>query len=111
MSTARSTVGIVGVGLIGGSLGMCLSAKPDYQVVGWDVSSESLDTAVRIGAISGRSSDLRALCAESDVVVIATPISVALELLPTVLSSVRPVPRGRAFLRLIRICSRMPSTC
>ncbi|NLU42666.1 MAG: prephenate dehydrogenase [Firmicutes bacterium] len=90
MSTARSTVGIVGVGLIGGSLGMCLSAKPDYQVVGWDVSSESLDTAVRIGAISGRSSDLRALCAESDVVVIATPISVALELLPTVLSSVRP---------------------
>lgn len=90
MSAVKSTVGIVGVGLIGGSLGMCLSAKTDFRVVGWDVSSESLDTAVRIGAVSHRSSDLQALCAESDVVIIATPISVALDLLPVVLSSVGP---------------------
>ena len=88
MSSLKSTVGIVGVGLIGGSLGMCLSAKTDYRVIGWDASSSSLDTAVRIGAVSDCAGDLRGLCAESDVVIIATPISVALDLLPEVLSTV-----------------------
>lgn len=86
----RPVVGIVGVGLIGGSLGMCLSGRAGCRVIGWDVSSQSLGTALEIGAVTDQAADLSDLCAQSDIVFVATPISVSMELLPAILNTVRP---------------------
>ncbi len=90
MSMRKPVIGIVGVGLIGGSLGMCLCSRGGFTVIGWDESADSLDTAIQIGALSYKAESLSSLCTQSDVIFIATPISVALELLPDVLELARP---------------------
>lgn len=90
MKVDKPTVGIVGVGLIGGSLGLCLSGRAGYRVIGWDVSRQSLDTALEIGAITDQAVDLPDLCYRSDIIFIAAPISVSMELLPSVLKAARP---------------------
>lgn len=68
-------VGIVGVGLIGGSLGRALRRLPGaVQVVGLARSSQSADEARRAGAVDQGSTDLSVLDGV-DVVVLATPIA------------------------------------
>lgn len=67
-------VGIVGLGLIGGSLGMALRRlDPAIEVVGLTRSSEAAADAERRGAASRASSEISVLDG-SDVVVLATPI-------------------------------------
>src|SRR5215213_7376013 len=65
------TLGIVGVGLIGGSVGLAAS-NSGWNVVGVD-SPEVLEEAAQLGAI-GRSSTLKEV-READLVVLAAPIS------------------------------------
>lgn len=91
MVADKPVVGVVGVGLIGGSLGMCLANRAGCRVIGWDACSASLDTALKIGAVTDRAADLSELCTQSDVIFVATPISVSMELLPVILKT---APRG-----------------
>ena len=66
---------IVGVGLLGGSLGMALlRRKLAAQVVGWGRRPEALQQALELGAISEVSHDLPSACAGTDAVVICTPV-------------------------------------
>ncbi len=48
------TIGIVGLGLIGGSLAKALKAYTDVLVLGEDASEEVLTSALRVGAVDGR---------------------------------------------------------
>jgi len=67
-------VAIVGVGLIGGSLGMALRSRGfAMRVIGIDRSEETLSRAVSLGAIDTGSPDLDRV-AEADCVVFATPV-------------------------------------
>lgn len=68
---------------------MCFARRGNCRVIGFDSSLEALDKALEVGAITERVEELPALCYQSDVVFIATPISVSLELLPKVLKLVR----------------------
>lgn len=78
-------VTIIGVGLIGGSLAISLKENGfATRVIGVDASQENLDKAIRRRLIDEDAS-LEAGIAQADLIVIATPVDVMLELIPRVL--------------------------
>ena len=90
MNVPWPTVAIVGVGLIGGSLGRALLArKLAKRVIGVGRSQTSLDAARRTGAITETASDPAAV-AEADLVVVATGVRSIPRLLEAVDRAVRP---------------------
>jgi prephenate dehydrogenase len=69
-------VAIVGVGLIGGSIGLAVRAKGQIgRVIGIGRSAERLREAVARGAIDEATTDLARGVAEADVVVVCTPVT------------------------------------
>jgi prephenate dehydrogenase len=83
-------VAIVGVGLIGGSLGMALRERRLAQaVIGIGRNPETLQKALRLGAIDEAAIDLATGVQNADLIVLATPIGqilADLERLSTLLS-------------------------
>lgn len=78
-------IAVIGVGLIGGSFALSAKKNLNAKVFGVDISQNSLEKAIEIGAIEAGSKDLSELSAfDPDCVVIATPTSVALEILPKI---------------------------
>lgn len=70
------TVAVVGVGLIGGSIGAALRARSlAKRVVGIGRSPENLAEALRVGAVDDVTTDLERGVAEADVVAICTPVT------------------------------------
>lgn len=71
---------IVGLGLIGGSLGLALREhRPDVRVVGVDCDERALDRAVHRGAVHEAHRSLRDGVADAELVVLAAPVSIVLE--------------------------------
>ena len=69
-------VAIVGVGLIGGSIGLAVRARRlASDVVGVGREPFTLDQAVRLGAIDQGTTDLSEAVADAEVVVVCTPVS------------------------------------
>jgi prephenate dehydrogenase len=69
------TVAIVGVGLIGGSIGLALrERKLAERVIGIGRRQESLRIARRVGAVTNTTIDLDKGVAEADLVVVCTPV-------------------------------------
>ena len=69
------TVAVVGVGLIGGSIGLDLLAKKlARRVVGIGRRQTSLDAAKRVGAVTETTLDLRAGVGDADLIVVCTPV-------------------------------------
>jgi prephenate dehydrogenase len=90
MNAHWPTVAIVGVGLIGGSLGRALLArKLAKRVIGVGRSQASLDAARRTGAVTETALD-PAAAAEADLVVVATGVRAIPRLLDAVDQVVRP---------------------
>jgi len=86
-----NTVAIVGPGLIGGSMGMALRKRGLAKtVVGIGRRRESLDKALRVGAIDEATLDLEAGVAGADLVVLATPIGTFGSLAPRLASALKP---------------------
>ena len=74
-------VTIVGLGLIGGSLGLALKRKRlARNVVGWSRREATLRQARASGAIDWGTTDLRRAVADADLVVLATPVDVIVPL-------------------------------
>lgn len=74
MSTYRK-VAIVGVGLIGGSIGLALRKRGLCQkVTGIGRRKSSLEKALAVGAIHDATTDLAAGVADADVIVVASPV-------------------------------------
>jgi prephenate dehydrogenase len=74
--TAISRVAIIGVGLIGGSLGLALrQRRQDLTVSGITMSPEEAEAALRRGAVSSASTDLDD-AGQADLIVVATPLDV-----------------------------------
>lgn len=69
------TMAVVGVGLIGGSLGMAVKKRGLIRkVVGVGRTEQKLMRAKILGAIDDYSMDFESGCAEADLVVICTPV-------------------------------------
>jgi prephenate dehydrogenase len=84
-------VAILGVGLIGGSLGLALRARAAAsRVVGVGRSEAALRRALELGAVDEVATDLARGVAGADVVVLAAPVRACIALLPAVAAAVGP---------------------
>lgn len=75
-------ISIVGLGLIGGSLGLALRrAQVEHELVGYDVDAQAARAAQRRGAVDRAVGDLGAAVDGARLVVLATPVLAVRELL------------------------------
>lgn len=82
-------VAIIGLGLIGGSLGLAL-VRAGFTVSGWDHHPETIKEAFQSGAINHLPDDFRDAVAEASVVFIATPVDSIAATIKSCLPYVRP---------------------
>ncbi|MEX0792657.1 MAG: prephenate dehydrogenase/arogenate dehydrogenase family protein [Pirellulaceae bacterium] len=86
------TVAIIGVGLIGGSIGLAIRARHlAERVIGIGQRQTSLDRAVSVGAIDEGTTDLAAGVREAELIVICTPVELIVDL---VLQTAAACPQG-----------------
>ncbi len=83
-------VTIVGVGLIGGSLGLAIKKHSlAREVVGFTQSHSSLVYALNHGVIDHGFSDMKSAFNNADLVILATPVRTIMKLLPQIARLVR----------------------
>lgn len=88
---AVERIAIIGVGLIGGSLGLAWRDKGlAGEIVGVDLSADTLHRAVELGAIDRGTTDLAEGVQGAGLVVLATPVGAAMELAGRLGTLVRP---------------------
>lgn len=69
------TIYIAGMGLIGASLGLGIKRDhPDYQILGYNRSQNSLDIALERGCIDRGTTDFASFAPLADVIILAVPI-------------------------------------
>lgn len=91
MSTRSPRVTIVGLGLIGASIGFALrEAGRVDQVVGHDKDRQAGRLAIQLGAVDRTELDPVSACKDSDLVVLATPVGAVEELLRVLSPVLRP---------------------
>jgi prephenate dehydrogenase len=74
------TITIIGVGLIGGSLGFAIKALPDSpRVIGFSRRAQTVQKALELGAIDEGASSLPEAVKDADLVFVATPISIIVD--------------------------------
>jgi prephenate dehydrogenase len=67
-------IAVLGVGLIGGSIGLAAKRRLDAEVTGFDPDEAILERAVERGALDGAASSAAAAAAEADIVFCAAPV-------------------------------------
>ena len=69
-------VTIIGLGLIGGSIGLALrqGKKPGWEIVGYSRRQETVANALSLGAIERGETNLKDAVKQADFVIIATPV-------------------------------------
>ena len=90
MSVNRLT--IIGLGLIGGSLGLALKKAKgdDIEIIGFARRPEVASEAIKRGAVTKTEPELRRAVAGSDIVVIATPLMAIREILSQISEYLSP---------------------
>lgn len=83
-------VAILGVGLIGGSLGMALRAAGGWPVIGWDRDDSAIRLGIQLGAIDAGAESAAVAAAGADLVVLATPVSATIPLLESLVPFLSP---------------------
>jgi prephenate dehydrogenase len=68
-------VAIVGLGLMGGSLGLALAQRAGAAVVGYDPDPAARDAALERGCVVRAHDDLAAACAGADLVIVCAPVA------------------------------------
>ena len=79
-------VGIVGTGLVGGSVGLALR-RAEVEVVGFDRDRDRLDRAVALGAVDVPTATAGEVAVGSDVVLVAVPVGRIAEVVIDVLDA------------------------
>lgn len=69
------TIGIIGLGLIGGSLGLALKKK-NHRIIGYDNNAVHISEALRYGLIDSSANNNEQLVKECDILLITTPVEV-----------------------------------
>lgn len=96
-------VGIIGLGLIGGSIAVDLRRRGHaHEILGVEADQVNAAAALRIGLVD-KVTDLDECLSESDMVVLAVPVGAAVRLLPRILDSFDAA--GSAEKIVIDVCS------
>src|SRR5690349_5338293 len=69
-------IGIIGTGLVGGSIGLALTSA-GHDVVGFDRDGDRLARAKELGAVNAVAASIEAAAEGADVVFVAVPVGVA----------------------------------
>jgi prephenate dehydrogenase len=85
-------IAIIGLGLIGGSIGLALKQAKwrDAKVVGYSRSPTSVPVALNIGAIDEACSSLEETVQNADIIIIATPVLTIKDILIRISSNLHP---------------------
>jgi len=70
-----SEVAVLGVGLIGGSIGLACSRCLGARVIGWDPDPDHLDRALSLGALDAAAASVAEAVAGADVIFCAAPVA------------------------------------
>jgi prephenate dehydrogenase len=81
---------VLGVGLIGGSIGLAARQRLGCEVIGWGPNRTTVDRAVELGAVDQPAVSIEEACAGADVVFCASPVSVLQELVAAALDASGP---------------------
>ena len=84
-------IAVLGVGLIGGSIGLAARRRADAQVSGYDADARVLARALELGAIDRAADGVADAVAGADVVFVATPVGA---LAVTVREALEAAPEG-----------------
>jgi prephenate dehydrogenase len=69
------TVAILGVGLIGGSIGLAARQRAKREVVGFDPDTATIERAIELGALDRGTDSVAAACEGADTVFCAAPVA------------------------------------
>ncbi len=83
-------IAVLGVGLIGGSIGLAARRRLGAEVAGFDPDPATAERAVAEGAIDVAAASVEAACAEAEVVFCAAPVAVLGELAGAALAACGP---------------------
>lgn len=77
----KPRLAIIGVGLIGGSVGLAARARLDEigEIIGWDPQPGVLEEAVKLGVIDRAAESIDDAAAGADVIVLASPVATLVE--------------------------------
>jgi prephenate dehydrogenase len=78
---------VLGVGLIGGSIGLAARERLGGEVVGWGPNRPSVDRALELGAIDRAAESVEEACAEVEAVFCAGPVSALPDLVASALGA------------------------
>lgn len=85
------TLGIIGLGLIGGSIARDIrSRKLASPIIGYDIDSLHTQTALGLGLIDIGAHTPQEIVQRADLILLAIPAGHLLEMLPEILDSIRP---------------------
>ncbi|MBS1880609.1 MAG: prephenate dehydrogenase/arogenate dehydrogenase family protein [Actinobacteria bacterium] len=90
MPEGPARVAVLGVGLIGGSIGLAAQRRLGAEVVGYDPDPETVAEARRQGAIGAAAASVAAACADAEVVFCAAPVGRLPELAAAALAAAGP---------------------
>jgi prephenate dehydrogenase len=81
---------VLGVGLIGGSIGLAARQRLRCEVVGWGPNRPTVDRALELGAIDYPAASVEEACAGAEVVFCAAPVATLAELAQAALDASGP---------------------
>jgi prephenate dehydrogenase len=90
MDGAPVKVAVLGVGLIGGSIGLAARRRLGAEVVGWGHRAATVERAVELGALDRAAASVAEACAGADLVFCAAPVAVLPTLVGQALAAVGP---------------------
>ena len=85
-----TSVGIVGLGLIGGSIGLALKAKTQFSIYGFDLDAAVAKRALEIGAIDFYVQALEDIGPRANLIFIAAPIAQTAQTIKNLLPFLSP---------------------
>jgi len=83
-------VAVLGVGLIGGSIGLAARARAGARICGYDPDPAACETALGMGAIDRQAPDIATAVAEADVVFAAAPVGALAQTVSEALAGAGP---------------------
>jgi len=113
MAEEETTIGVIGLGLIGGSAALKLREQNfSGKILGYDKNEGHAREAVNLGIID-EGCDLDTLCDESDLIILAIPVNRALEVLPLAMAKVDPktvvVDFGSTKQKICELADKLPN--